>query len=104
MLYELPYYAVIFTTTMSKDAEGYEEMADAMSTLASQQPGYLGHESARNDLGITVSYWTDEFAIKAWKEKKAHFLAQQKGKAKWYASYTIRVCKVERQYDFDSNL
>ncbi len=52
-----PYYAVIFSNHRIDGDNGYAEMADRMAELAAQQPGYLGMESAREGLGITVSYW-----------------------------------------------
>ena len=62
-----PYYAVIFTSILNKDHQGYEEMAEKMEALAKLQPGYLGFESARNEIGISVSYWKDLESIKLWK-------------------------------------
>uniref|UniRef100_UPI0034381B88 antibiotic biosynthesis monooxygenase family protein n=1 Tax=uncultured Tenacibaculum sp. TaxID=174713 RepID=UPI0034381B88 len=53
---KLPYYAVIFTTTLSDDTEGYYEMAEKMDNLAKEQDGYLGVESTRSNVGITVSH------------------------------------------------
>jgi heme-degrading monooxygenase HmoA len=97
----LPYYAVIFTTIRTEGDHGYAEMAAKMEELAAQQPGYLGIESARNETtreGITVSYWKDAESIRQWKMNMEHQLAQKMGKEKWYASYKMRVCKVEREY------
>ena len=91
-----PYYAVIFTSQLSPDAEGYEEMAEQLIDLVSQQPGFLGFESVRNEIGITISYWESLEAIKAWKQNEQHLIAQQKGRARWYASYKTRICLVER--------
>jgi len=56
---EPPYYAVIFTSHKTNKDNGYGEMADRMVELALKQPGFLGIESARESVGITVSYWTD---------------------------------------------
>ena len=95
-----PYYAVIFTSLRTGINEGYAETADRMVELASQQPGYLGHESAREQLGITVSYWESLDAIRNWKQQSEHLLAQQKGREAWYSHYKTRICKVERDYDF----
>lgn len=53
-----PYYAVIFTSIRTGDDNGYAEMSDSMMRLATEQPGFLGVETARTELGITVSYWT----------------------------------------------
>ncbi len=96
----VPYYAVIFTSERTDVDEGYEEMAERMVELAQQQPGYLGFESARQGLGITVSYWESLDAIRNWKQNSEHLLAQQKGKNEWYARYKTRICKVERDYEF----
>jgi heme-degrading monooxygenase HmoA len=97
---QTPYYAVIFSTLKNDDDNGYAEMALRMNTLAKQQPGYLGIESARSEIGITVSYWESLEAIKQWKQNSHHLMAQQKGKTDWYKAYKVRVCKVERDYDF----
>lgn len=94
------YYAVIFTTQQTDNLEGYDEMSSAMEALASKQPGYIGVESARGELGITISYWKSLEAISLWKENITHLRAQEKGKAQWYAWYKLRICKVEREYEF----
>lgn len=97
-----PYYAVIFAATRREEpSDGYDEMADAMSALAAQQPGYIGHDATRgaDGFGITVSYWQDEAALLAWKAVARHALAQKLGAERWYAHYTLRVAKVERGYE-----
>jgi heme-degrading monooxygenase HmoA len=96
-----PYYAVIFTSQRTPaDAAGYGVAADRMVELARGQPGFLGVESARgaDGLGITVSYWMSEAAICAWREHAEHQLAQAAGREKWYATYQLRVARVERAY------
>jgi len=95
-----PYYAVIFTSLRTEGDNGYGDMAAAMVELAAQQPGYLGIESAREDLGITVSYWSDLESIKNWKLNAEHTQAQKLGHEKWYASFKVRISKVERDYGF----
>jgi heme-degrading monooxygenase HmoA len=93
-----PYYAVIFTSLRTQIDEGYHEMAEEMVRLAALQPGYLGHESARDTLGITISYWESLEAIKQWKNQSDHLLAQKYGREKWYSAYSTRIAKVERDY------
>lgn len=95
---EPPYYAVIFTNLRTEGDHGYAEMAVRMEELAMQQPGYLGHESARDGLGITVSYWESLEAIQQWKQNAEHQLAQQYGREIWYSAYRTRICRVEREY------
>lgn len=97
-----PYYAVIFTSTRTEDDNGYEEMAKLMEELAQQQEGFLSIESARNDLGITVSYWKNLEAIKNWKQQTDHLVAQKQGRTDWYSWYKVRICKVERDYEFSN--
>ena len=94
-----PYYAVIFTSKKIEEDKGYSQMSDKMVALVSQQDGFLGFESAREDLGITVSYWQDEESIKKWKANLEHQEAQKLGKELWYKHYKIRIAKVERDYE-----
>ena len=97
---EPPYYAVIFTAQRTAEDNGYGETADRMVELAKTMPGYLGVESTRSSdgLGITVSYWSSEEAIRTWKAQADHQLAQERGKQQWYRHYELRVAKVERAY------
>lgn len=97
-----PYYAVIFTTVMSDDEEGYIETAEKMEALAKKQKGYLGIESARKEVGITVSYWQNLDDIAVWKNNIEHTEARILGRKKWYKKYQLRICKVEREYGFDN--
>ncbi|MES2415345.1 MAG: antibiotic biosynthesis monooxygenase [Pseudomonadota bacterium] len=94
-----PYYAVIFTSIRTDgDHASYEAAAQRMVELASTQPGYLGVESAREGVGITVSYWASLEAIRDWKAHAEHLAAQQNGRDKWYSAYKTRIAKVERDY------
>lgn len=97
------YYAVIFSNIQTDDLQSYDDMAAKMETLAAQQPGYLGFESTRNNLGIAVSYWKDEQSIYAWQKNVEHQVAQKMGRTKWYASYKVRICKVERDYSLENS-
>ncbi len=98
---EPPYYAVIFTSLRTAGDNGYGETAQKIDELAKEQIGYLGIESAREDLGITVSYWKDLESIRKWHENAEHQLAQMKGYEIWYKSFKVRICKVERDYEFE---
>jgi heme-degrading monooxygenase HmoA len=100
---EPPYYAVIFTSHRTKGDHGYGKTAERMLELALRQPGFLGAESARDSVGITVSYWSDLEYIKLWKQLAEHLLAQKKGRETWYKEFKTRICKVERDYGFSKN-
>lgn len=95
---EPPYYAVIFTSLRTEGDQGYGAMAERMVALAAQQPGFLGAESVRDGLGITVSYWADLESIAAWKQQAEHLQAQRLGRERWYADFRVRIARVERDY------
>lgn len=99
---ETPYYAVIFTSLLNDEAnkEEYSKTALRMIELAKQQKGFLGVESAREEIGITVSYWKSLEAIKKWKFQTEHTLAREKGRSEFYKAFKTRIAKVERDYDF----
>lgn len=92
-----PYYAVIFTSFRTEADKGYAEAARHLLEIARQQPGFLGYESARQEMGISVSYWESLEAIQTWKNHPEHQAVQQK-ESLWYRESRIRVCKVERDY------
>jgi heme-degrading monooxygenase HmoA len=96
-----PYYAVIFTSLRTEGDDGYAAMASTMEELASQQRGYLGMETARSGLGITVSYWTTLEAIRSWKSNLEHAMAQKLGRERWYSQYRVRIALVEHEYGFN---
>jgi heme-degrading monooxygenase HmoA len=93
-----PYTAVIFTSLRTEGDCGYAQMAQQMVDLAAQQPGFLGIESARDGMGISVSYWTDDEAAAAWKNVAQHLTAQHLGKTLWYQAYRVRIATVTREY------
>lgn len=101
---EPPYTAVIFSSMRSSGGDdAYGTTAGRMEELAAVQPGYLGFESARSPdgLGISVSYWVDDAAARAWKQVAEHLVAQRRGAAEWYAAYRVRVATVTRDYGPD---
>ena len=98
---EPPYDAVIFSSLCNDvGMVEYEETSEFMIALASQQPGFIGVESARGiaGFGVTVSYWESEEAIAAWKHDADHTHVRQRGRLEWYEHFEIRVAKVERAY------
>lgn len=97
-------YAVIFSAVLNEDLSGYAGVIEEMHRLVAEQPGYLGMETlAEGQKEITVSYWRDLNAIKAWKENPQHRTAQEKGRNNWYESYDIKVVKIDNHYKFQNN-
>ena len=96
-----PYYAVIFTNLRTEGDNGYGQMAEEMEALARKQSGFLGFESARDGMGIAVSYWESLEAVANWKSQLDHKKAQKRGIEAWYSWYKVRICRVEREYEFN---
>ena len=96
-----PYVAVIFTSLRTPGDDGYAATAARMEELAAQQPGYLGIESVREELGITVSYWATEEDARAWKRVAEHAAVQRAGRRRWYEEYAVRIAHVARDYRFE---
>lgn len=99
-LYQVPYYAVIFTSILSETDEEYQGLDNKLIELAKESGGYLGMDSARSGLGISISYWQSIEDIQKWRANVEHQAAIQKGIEKWYEKYNVRICKVERNYEF----
>ncbi len=97
-----PHYAAIFSSVRTENNDGYDEWNDKMFELVKNNDGYLGHESYRNEdkTGVTISYWRDLESLSQWRNETLHKKAQELGRLKWYSHYRIRVCKVERDYEF----
>ena len=79
---------------------GDRRLEAAMAGIPDRVPVYAQlHEFARQELGISVSYWSTLEAIQAWKENTAHRRAQGRAR-EWYQAFRVRVCRVEREYGF----
>ncbi|MGL4314640.1 MAG: antibiotic biosynthesis monooxygenase family protein [Sphingomonas sp.] len=93
--------AVIFMSVRTAEGEAdYAAAAAAMDRLAAAQPGYRGMQSARgpDGFGITVSFWADEAAAKAWRDHPTHKTIRDAGRDRWYGRYEVAVGEVDRSY------
>jgi heme-degrading monooxygenase HmoA len=94
-----PYTAVIFTSVRTDGGEPeYQAASVELERLAAEQPGFLGVDTARDGIGITVSYWRDDAAARSWKRVARHLVAQRLGRERWYSDYRVRVATVTRDY------
>jgi heme-degrading monooxygenase HmoA len=94
-------FVVIFRAKVRSagtDSE-YAEVASRMRELALNQFGCLEFAAVTEGQDeIALSYWPSEAHILAWKTHSEHVLAQQLGRERWYASYTVQVAEVTREY------
>ena len=96
-----PYYAVIFSSQRNGRGEAdYAAAADHMFELVQRQPGFLGAESTRDELGfgITVAYFDSAENIARWRNHAEHTAVRERGRREWYEHFELRVTKVERAY------
>jgi len=100
-----PYYAVIFTSQRSSKDLAYDEMDRQTFIEVNKIKGYIGAQSYTdgNDRHVTIAYFLTEKAILDWRSNPLHEKAQQLGKEKWYSYYNVKVCKVEREYEFTND-
>lgn len=47
---------------------------------------------------LSLSFWRDEEAVRAWRRLEQHRAAQAKGRAEVFANYRLRVASVLRDY------
>lgn len=97
-----PYVAAIFTSKRTSIEEGYAEMNEATFAEIEKIDGYLGYEAFRNaeGFGVNISYWKDVQSLLNWKNNQLHQKAQELGKKMWYKNYKLRICTVDRDYEF----
>ena len=64
--------------------------------------GFIAAErfSSLNEEGklLSMNVWTDETAVKRWRNVMPHRMSQKEGREKLFESYKIMVCSVLRTY------
>lgn len=96
-----PYHVAIFRYCRNgEDAAGYDDARRDMFELARLQPGFLGMESIgdTDGDGVTLSYWTDEASIRAWRARDERGIIREKDRRGWYDQYVLQIARVERAY------
>ena len=51
---------------------------------------------------VSLQFWRDEESVRKWRNVQKHREAQKKGRGGIFASYRLRIAKVERDYTGDS--
>lgn len=92
-------YVVIFRARIRSLDADYAETAARMRELALNEFGCLDFHAVTEGLDeVALSYWPDEASIRAWKAHPEHVRAQRLGRERWYASYSVQVARIEREY------
>jgi heme-degrading monooxygenase HmoA len=95
---------VLLRTSLRPDCDvpAYEALEARMSALVSEVPGYHGTEVLTAEGGETIALvkFESREALLRWRNHPEHLEAQRAGRERFYATYDVRVCIVERAYDF----
>ena len=95
---------VEFELRAGAEAE-FETALQQMQEQVKQYDGFLGEtpcSSIENEnIIVTLFYWRDRESIKAWRDDPQHLEIQQLGRDKLFARYKIRVCELEREYEWE---
>jgi len=95
--------AVIFEVVPNPgERETYLNIAAELKPLVQDIDGFLGIERfeslATPGKLLSLSWWRDEEAVRAWREREEHRAAQRAGRERLFASYRLRVAHVVRDY------
>lgn len=94
-------YAVIFKAKTGVQDKEYSNTVAVMRTLAFEKYNCVDFIAVtEGDQEIAISYWTSEEDIRNWHQDSEHSVAQRLGRDKWYASYTVEVAEITREYNF----
>ncbi|MCB2087323.1 MAG: antibiotic biosynthesis monooxygenase [Sphingomonadaceae bacterium] len=97
-------YLIVFRNRKRADIDqsAYDAEALAMEAMARQQPGFISFKGyvAEDGEGIALSEWASEEAARAWGRVAEHRAAQQAGRDRYYASYTLYGCADPRTHHF----
>ena len=80
----------------------YLQWAARMNELAKTMPGYVSHKgfTAEDGERCTIVELESEETHRAWAEHPEHREAQKLGRQKFYADYSIHICKALRSNSF----
>lgn len=92
-------YAVIFRAEIADADEEYSGTASRLRDLALSEYGCVEFTSCtEGQREIAISYWETLEQISRWKQNALHRDAQEKGRSRWYRSYTVEVVELLRSY------
>ncbi len=98
--------AVIFEVVPAEGKmDAYLDIAAGLKPKLEQVPGFVSVERFRSlsDPGrlLSLSFWRDEEAVRAWRNGPEHRAAQAAGRGGVFAGYRLRVAAVIRDYGLD---
>ena len=95
--------AVIFEVWPAEgERQHYLDLAAALRADLERVDGFLSVERFQSltepSKLLSLSFWRDEEAVRAWRNRPPHRATQAKGRAGVFANYRLRVASVLRDY------
>jgi len=94
--------AVIFEAWPADDGSAYLDLAAALRPRLEGMDGFISIERfqslAEPRKLLSLSFWRDEAAVRAWRTDPAHRETQRAGRAGVLRDYRLRVAHVVRDY------
>jgi heme-degrading monooxygenase HmoA len=92
----------VFRSRLRDVHDGYDEMAEAMEAAARTMPGFVDFKSfvAEDGERVSIAVFDSAENHAAWRNHSDHRVAQQRGRAEWYAEYHIQVCQLIAEHTF----
>jgi len=95
--------AVIFEVSPANgQRETYLDLAAALRSELDQMDGFISIErfESLSQPGklLSLSFWRDEAAVAAWRNRPSHRRTQAKGRAGVFDDYRLRIAEVTRDY------
>jgi heme-degrading monooxygenase HmoA len=85
----------------------YLDIAAGLRPVLTQIDGFISVErfESLTEPGklLSLSFWRDEQAVKAWRQVAEHRMAQAKGRGGVFRDYRLRVAAVDRDYGMSAN-
>jgi heme-degrading monooxygenase HmoA len=98
-------YVIVFRSRLRPGVEAaYGTRAEEIYDLAVQMPGLLSSKDfvAEDGERLTIVEFDTAEHLAAWRDHVEHRKAQAEGRERYYTTYQIQICKVERGSTFDT--
>jgi heme-degrading monooxygenase HmoA len=94
--------AVFRSRLRHEHAAEFHALADKMLTLAKAMPGFVSYKSFAAEDGerCSIIEFDSSEHLRAWREHPEHRQAQQLGRARFYAEYSLYVAEPQRETRF----
>lgn len=95
--------AVLFEALPREDRrQAYFDIAEELRPLLAENDGFLSIERFESistpGKVLSLSFWRDEAAVAAWRQRMEHRQAQRAGRKSVFTEYRLRVAEVVRDY------